>query len=63
MTPTNEDANVLADILRELVADLEADMEREMDSGPEAGNFDYYRILEGRLSTLKELHLRTQVSI
>lgn len=60
VTLTSEDAIVLADILRELVADLEADLEREMDSGPEAGNFDYYRILEDRLTNLKSLQLHTK---
>lgn len=62
VTLTSEDAAVLADVLRELVADLEAGVEREMVSGPEAGNFDYYWILKDRLSSLKDLHLSTQIS-
>lgn len=62
VTLTSEDATVVADILRELVADLEADVEREMVSGPETGNFDYIEILKDRLSSLKDLHLSTQIS-
>ncbi len=62
ITLTKKDSIVLSDILRELVDDCESELERELASGPEAGNFDYCEILEDRLATLKNFHLRIQAA-